>query len=215
MSQLYLTVLFIITGGIGAIVGDRLMRGRYRQYFCLGSLLMTGALLFGLLAICCNWPDSCLVLTIVIVFFGLILTIGNDVCDQLTGKMPKAGDWWLLDEDNDIVSNSIGLVAILVIAGLVVVHGVLHSNHDLLKAVSGFRSDFRNIYFGDGRPAEASSIQADASVNTKPIIASAKKSTKLTAAQTKSKTTSKQIHNTKVNAKHNHPVHVVRVADSV
>lgn len=176
---------------------------------------MTGALLFGVLAICCNWPDSCLVLTIVIVFFSLILTIGNDVCDQLTGKMPKAGDWWLFDEDNDIVSNSVGLVAIIVIAGLVVVHGVLHSNHDLLKAVSGFRSDFRNIYFGDGRPAEASSIQADASANTKPVIASAKKSTKLTAAQTKSKTTHKQIHSSKDNAKHNHPAHVVRVADSV
>ncbi len=216
MSQLYLTILFIIVGGIGAIIGDRLARGRYRQYFCLGTLLTSGALLFGLLAICCKWPDSCLVLALVVIFFGLILTIGNDVCDQLTGKMPKAGDWWLLDEDNDIVHNSLGLVAILFIAGLVVVHGVLHSNHDLLKAVSGFRGDVRHIYFGENLPLEDSTRQADTVANAKPVIASAKKSTKLTAAQPKSKAGSKQIHNDKASFKHNHkPSHILRVADSV
>jgi|JI9StandDraft_2_1071091.scaffolds.fasta_scaffold173735_2 hypothetical protein len=223
MSQLYLTVLFIIAGGIGAVIGDRLARGRYRQYFCLGTLLVTGALLFGLAALFSNWPDSCLVLSIVVAFFGLILTIGNDVCDQFTGKMPKAGDWWLLDERNDIVSNCLGLVGILLIGGFVAVHVALHSNHDLLKAVSGLRSDFKHIYMGESisRPesAESDQVMTSSSANkSKPVIASAKKGTKDSAAHSQTKVgvkSSKHVNHDKAKSHSHKPSQVARLTDSV
>ena len=224
MSQLYLTVLFIIAGGIGAIIGDRLARGRYRQYFCLGTFLVTAAALFGLAALCANWPDSCLVLSIVLVFFGLILTVGNDVCDQFTGKMPKAGDWWLREERNDIVSNCLGLVGILLVGGFVVVHVALHGNHDLLKAISGLRSDFRHSYFGESRQTETSSEEAtliktaSSATNPKPAIASAKKGTNNSAAHSQTKVrvkSSKHVNHDKAKAHNHKPSQVARLTDSV
>ena len=224
MSQLYLTVLFIIAGGIGAIIGDRLARGRYRQYFCLGTFLVTAAALFGLTALCANWPDSCVVLSIVMVFFGLILTVGNDICDQFTGKMPKAGDWWLREERNDIVSNCMGLVGILVIGGFVVVHTALHSNHDLLKAVAGLRSDLRHSYFGEANQPETSSAEANpikaasSATNPKPIIASAKKVTKTTVNHTQTKVrskSSKHVDHETTSAHRQKPSQSARLSDSV
>ncbi len=223
MSQLYLTVLFIITGGIVAIIGDRLARGRYRQYFCLGTSLFTAAALFGLAALCGNWPDSCVVLSMVVIFFGLILTVGNDICDQFTGKMPKAGDWWLRDERNDIVSNCLGLVGILVIGGFVVVHTALDSNHDLLKAVAGLRSDLRHTYFGESIQPDSSLVEAtpiktaSSTTNTKPVIASAKKTTKntVTHSHLRAKANSKLDNHNKTRTQSPKPAQAARVSDSV
>lgn len=223
MSQLYLTVLFIIAGGIVAIIGDRLARGRYRQYFCLGTFLVTAAALFGLAALCGNWPDSCVVLSMVVIFFGLILTVGNDICDQFTGKMPKAGDWWLREERNDIVSNCLGLVGILVIGGFVVVHTALHSNHDLLKAVAGLRGDLRHTYFGESIQPDSSLVEAtpiktaSSTTNTKPVIASAKKATKntVTHSHLRAKANSKLVNHEKTRTQSPKPAQAARVSDSV